>query len=75
MWACCACLWCAAHPWLCQTDSVVPNTPMDPTVVLRLRAYSKMSRFRKLAARVRPPRLSLPNPRDAFPERLSLPNP
>lgn len=41
----------AGHPWVC-VDGVAPDKPLDSAVLTRLKQFSAMNKFKKLALRV-----------------------
>lgn len=41
----------AGHPWV-QVDGVAPDKPLDSAVLTRLKQFSAMNKFKKMALRV-----------------------
>jgi hypothetical protein len=41
----------AGHPWV-QEDGVAPDKPLDSAVLSRLKQFSAMNKFKKMALRV-----------------------
>ena len=42
---------CTGHPWV-QVDGVAPDKPLDSAVLSRLKQFSAMNKFKKMARRV-----------------------